>query len=164
MGQPEVQPATPRDEEIRERALQLINGAAPDSLKIRPVKPRSEQLEIEIAAIDTVLVALAQKDRVARAAEAELFVAQHRNEWTQLCADILLVATRLQALERKAIAWRGQLSAIPSSLPLAEYFGTGRSILGPTIVWPGDPLSRPREAALQANIVTAKEIKAAQNE
>jgi hypothetical protein len=56
--------------------------------------------------------------------------------------------------------WRQKLGgSIPSTLPMATF--SGRSILG--IAWASDPPSRPREAALQAKIVTKTEIKAAEN-
>jgi hypothetical protein len=75
-----------------------------------------------------------------------------------ICRDVLLCAARLGALEARAVAWRQNLGGvIPSTLPLAAFIGTGRSILG--IPWGADPLSRPRVAALEAKIVTARELK-----
>src|ERR1700687_1821489 len=66
-------PPTPRAGEIRTRTLELINGAAPDRLKLPPVKPRREVLEVELAALDEVLTVLSQREVIARGAEAELY-------------------------------------------------------------------------------------------
>jgi hypothetical protein len=161
-GQPEERPRTDRAEEARSRALQMLNGFAPADLKHAPPISRKQELEIEVEAIDIVLSALSQKELVARAAEAAEFALEHGAEWEALCRDIILTATRLGALERQAIEWRQKLGpAVPATLPMARFIGTGRSIVG--ALWASDPLYRPREAALQEKIVTAKEIKAAEN-
>jgi hypothetical protein len=159
-GQPQERPPTDRAEEVRSRAVAMLNGYAPPGLKHAP--PISEQTEDEIErdAIDIVLAALSQKELVATAAEAAEFAIEHGAKWEALCRDILLTATRLGALERQAIEWRAKLGpAVPATLPMATFIGTGRSILN--VPWGSDPLSRPREAALQAKIVTRKEIEAA---
>jgi hypothetical protein len=160
-GQPEERPRTDRAEEVRGRALEMLNGYAPAGLKHAPPRSRQQELEINVEAIDIVLSALAQKELVATAAESAAFALEHGDEWAELCRDILLTAARLGALEKRAVEWRANLRVIPASLPLAQFIGTGRSIVG--VLWASDPLYRPREAALQAKIVTAKEIKAAEN-
>jgi hypothetical protein len=161
-GQPEERPRTDRAEEVTGRALALLNGYAPPDLKRAPPFSRKAQLEIEVEAIDTVLAVLSRKELVARAEEAAALWLAHGEQWSELCRDILLTATKLGALEHRAAQWRASLGgAAPSTLPLAQFIGTGRSIVG--VAWGADPLSRPREAALQAKIVTAKELKAAQD-
>jgi hypothetical protein len=159
-GQPEPQPATDRAETVRGRALEMLNGYAPAGLKLPAAVSRRHELEIEIEAIDLVLSTLAAKENIARAEEAAAFAVKHGDQWEGLCADIILTATRLQALEARAADWRAGLGgAVPSSLPMARFVGTGRSVLN--IAWGADPLSRVREAALAARIVTPKELKAA---
>jgi hypothetical protein len=160
-GQPEERPQTDRAEEVRGRALEMLNGYAPAGLKHAPPISQKQEDEIEVEAIDVVLAVLSRRELVATAAAAADFVLEHGEEWEALCRDIILAAARLGALEKRAIEWRAQLGVIPSTLPMAQFIGTGRSIVG--AVWAGDPLSRPREAALQAKIVTAKELKAAQD-
>jgi hypothetical protein len=151
---------TERAEAVRNRALSLMNGHSPDGIRLPPATPRRQQIEVEIEALDLVLDALSKKELVARAAEAAAFALQHGEEWAALCRDTLLTATRLGALEARAQAWRQNLGgAVPATLPLAAFIGTGRSILG--VPWGADPLSRPRAAALEAKIITAKEIKGA---
>src|ERR1700730_8214896 len=84
-GQPEPQPVTPRAEEVRARVLALVNGAAPDSLKLPPAAPRRDTLEIEAAALDQVLSVFSQREIIARVAEAELYVSQHGDDWIADC-------------------------------------------------------------------------------
>jgi hypothetical protein len=161
-GQPTERPRTDRAEEARSRALAMLNGYAPPGLKHAPPISQQQEDEIEVEAIDIVLSALSTKELAARAEEAAAFAVEHGAEWEALCRDILLTAARLQALEARAQAWRAKLGvAVPATLPMATFVGTGRSIAG--AVWASDPLSRPREAALQAKIVTAKELKATQD-
>jgi hypothetical protein len=161
-GQPQERPRTDRAEEVRGRALEMLNGYAPAGLKRAPPISRDQEIEIDREAIAIVRAALSQKELEARAAEAVAFALEHGDEWEALCRDIILAATRLGALEKRAIEWRQKLGpAVPSTLPLATFIGTGRSIVG--VAWGTDPLSRPREAALQAKIVTKTEIKAAEN-
>jgi hypothetical protein len=160
-GQPKERPRTDRAEEARGLALEMLNGYAPAGLKHAPPISRDEELEIKREAIAIVLSALAQKELVAAAEESAAFVLEHGEEWEALCRDILLTFTRGAALEKRAVEFRAKLRVIPASLPLAQFIGTGRSIVG--ALWASDPLYRPREAALQAKIVTTKEIKAAEN-
>jgi hypothetical protein len=142
-GQPEERPRTDRAEEGRGRALEMLNGYAPSSMKRAPPNSRKAELEIDVEAIDIVLSALAQKELVATAAESAAFALEHGAEWEALCRDILLTFTRAQALEKRAVEFRQKLGpAVPATLPMAQFIGTGRSIVG--IVWGADPLSRPR--------------------
>jgi hypothetical protein len=161
-GQPEERPQTGRAEEVRALAVEILNGFAPPGMKRAPPNSRKAQLEVERDAIDLVLAALSTKELAARAEEAAEFAVEHGAEWEALCRDIVLCAVRLGALERRAIEWRQKLGpAVPSSLPMAGFIGTGRSILN--VAWGADPLSRVRAAAVEARIVTAKEIKATEN-
>jgi hypothetical protein len=152
-GQPESQPAAPRAEMVRGRAVELLNGFAPAGLKLPPAASRRQELEIEIEALDLVLDALSKKENVARAEEAAAFAVDHGEAWAAICRDVLLCATRLGALEARAIAWRQKLAGVtPASLPLARYIGHGRP-LG------AGELSRAITEALETKIISKSELR-----
>jgi hypothetical protein len=160
-GQAEVERIDDDTKAVRERALELLNGHAPASMKLYRSGSRDRELRIEVGAIDEVLSALSGKELAARAAEAAEWVERHGAEWRALCRDLVLTATRLQALEQRAQAWRATLGGnVPATLALAEFIGA-RSVLG--IPWANDPLSRVRTAAIDARVVSRSEIKEAQN-
>jgi hypothetical protein len=161
-GQAEQQPVTERAELVRNRAVFLLNGHSPEGLKLAVIGPRRQQIEVEIGALDLVLDTLSRKELVAHAEESAAFALEHGDEWAAICRDVLLCAARLGALEARAVAWRQNLGGvIPSTLPLAAFIGTGRSILG--IPWGTDPLSRARTAALAEKIITTRELKDVEN-
>src|ERR1700680_3406530 len=80
-GQPEERPRTDRAEEVRGKALEMLNGYAPAGLKHAPPISQQPEDEIEVEAIDIVLSALAQKELVAAAEESAAFMLEHGDEW-----------------------------------------------------------------------------------
>src|SRR4051812_47917275 len=105
-GAPEPDPLTEHDAAVREKALQMLNGYAPSSMRLLPPIPRDEELIIEVAAIDIVLGALSQQELTARATAAAAWIIAYGDAWRQLCRDIILTATRLQAPEARPQAGR----------------------------------------------------------
>jgi hypothetical protein len=157
---PEIVPP-PNVVAARERAAEMLNGHAPDFLKRNPALTREAALIIEQDAIDIILKVLRDNETEARTFEAAQFAADHDEEWRDLCRDILLTAHRFLALEAKAKALRAAAHG-PVTLPLGQFIGTQRSVLNPA--WKGaDILSLPREAALNAKIITKHDIDEARN-
>jgi hypothetical protein len=100
----------------REHAKVLLNGAAPAALSLfQPAITLDKRLYREQRGIDLALKILADKDLVARAAEAVEWGEVHGPEWRQLAREITLTAIRLDALERRArqlLEGCGDISAV----------------------------------------------------
>src|ERR1700730_14090132 len=157
-GQREERPRSDQAEAARNRALEILNGHAPEGLRLVAPGSREAVLEIEVAALDLAMNALSQRELAARAVEAAALVREHGPKWAALCRELVLTATRLEELERRAHAWPDQMrGSEPATLLLATFIGTGRSILN--IPWANDPLSRLRTAALAAGILDKGDIK-----
>ena len=96
------------------------------------------------------------KDLAARATEAVAWAEENADKWRELCRDIVLTASKLDALERSARELIGQCIDIHSvRLPMANIIG-GRAISE-------TPISDLTEAALAAGVVTSGEIKKARS-
>jgi hypothetical protein len=157
---PEV-PLSDRDTDVRRLATQRLNEFSPSAWAMPASMPLEQQLHIELDAIDLVLSALSAKELTALAAATYEWEQEHGAAWNDLCAQILLAATRLQALEAKAIKVRESIGAIPATLPLTSFIGNGRSIVGAP--WQNDPISRARNEALEKRIISRKDIEDAKN-
>jgi hypothetical protein len=144
----------------RERAAEMLNGTAPAFLKTPVAITREAQLTIERDAIDLVLNIFQREELRANAAEATQWLEQHGAEWRALCAEIVLTALRLRALEKRAVNMRASIGSIaPAALPMSADIGVSGSFLNINGVWGAEPLSRPREAALAAKIITAQQVR-----
>jgi hypothetical protein len=156
-------PAT--EVEARTRALALLNGYAPENLRMPPVISREQDLIVTVASLDIVLSALSAKEVQQRAADAAEWLVTHESEWRSLCKEIVLTASRLKALELKAQAIRTALGDAPVGLPMAAEIGH-RSVTGCRWADPsagaysyGDSLTNVVTKAISQKIVSAKEIK-----
>jgi hypothetical protein len=138
-----------------EHAKNLLNGYAPQSLSLPPEISRDRILLRERRGLDIVLKILADKDLVARAAEAVEWGEAHGAEWHQLTREITLTAIRLHALEQSAqrllagcpdlFAVRLPMTVISNSPSIAEI-----------------PLDDLKGAALAEGIITHAEIRKAE--
>lgn len=161
-GQPEPAPLSDGDRAARDMARTMLNGWAPADFAMPSPASPEQQLIVRRDAIDLVLGALRSKEAAALAEEGAIWLIAHGSEWRELCRDILLTADRLRALEAKAVAMRQGLGgAVPVTLPLGDFIGTGRSLLG--VAWGTDPLSRARTAALAEKVVSARQIEDCRN-
>jgi hypothetical protein len=150
-------PAVDADERAaREHAKNLLNGSAPASLSLPPEITRDKILYREQRGIEIALKILADKDLVARAADAVAWAEANDSRWRALCREITLTAIKLEALEhsaRELIEQCCELSAV--RLPMANIVG-GRSISE-------IPLGDLTETALAEGVVTSAEIRKAKN-
>ena len=137
-----------------------LNGHSPAQFFLQPV-PRISQINVEVAAIDLCLRALEQKEVVATAAQAAEWIIEHGDAWRALCREIILCGERLHALEDRALKIRQAQGYTVHGLDLAEFIGTGRTLLGCN--WINDPISRVRTTALAAKIITERDLKEARN-
>jgi hypothetical protein len=137
-------------------AKNLLNGNAPESLILPPEVNRDKMLYRKQRGIRIALKILADKDLVARATEAVIWAEKNADKWKNLCRDVVLTANKLDALERGAQELLEQCIDVSSiSLPMANRIG-GRPISEM-------PLNELTEAALEAGVVTASEIRKARN-
>ncbi len=143
-------PAT--DVEARARAVEMLNGYAPADLRMPPRVNREAALTVEIASLDIVISALGQKELVTRASEAAEWLIAHGKQWSDLCRAIVLTATRLRALEQKAVDIRRQLGETPPGMPMADVVGV-RSVAGAR--W-----SHPDQGGYESDVLTASILKA----
>ena len=151
---------TDHDRAIREIAAELMNGAAPADILLPPAVSREDQIHRQRGAIKMALSRFAKLAEDAAWNEAEGWVEANAREWAALCAQIVLCATRLAALEEKArtVLEDGTRGQNVRGLAMVQHIGSGQSLLGV-----GDPLREMREAALAENVVTKSEIKGAEN-
>jgi hypothetical protein len=162
---PGTQPPELTDDQlaVRKMAAGLLNGFAPPDL-VSTTASRETTLFIQRDALDLVLGVLAGEEFRARATEAAQLAVASEAEWRALCHDLLTTALRLEALEMKAVEFRRRFAGHePQQMPMLRYIGAERrpSVLG--IAWSTAPLSRPLEEALDAGIVSARELKDAKN-
>jgi hypothetical protein len=162
---PGTQPPELTDDQIaiRRMAADMLNGRAPESLKLT-TSSREIDLHLKRDAIDLVISVLGTEEFRARATEAAQLAVATDSEWRGICHDLLTTALRLEALEAKAVEFRRQFAGHePQQMPMLRYIGTERrpSVLG--IAWSTAPLSRPLEEALDAGIVSSRELKDIKN-
>ncbi|MGY8684562.1 hypothetical protein Q2941_43455 [Bradyrhizobium sp. UFLA05-153] len=147
-----------REDELaaRSHAKRLLNGNAPSELD-PPVSSFSidQQLYIEQRGIDIALGILSDKDLAARAVAAVEWAETNRDNWRELCREIVLTANKLEALRQKAT------DLIESCPDIAAV--SAASLPGSGLI---ERLSLPEtrelnEAAFSAGILTASDIKRA---
>ncbi len=158
-GVPEAPPPTDHDKAVRQRALALVNGYAATDWALPKDVTRIEELRIEISALDMVVAALEDKWTQQTAVESVEWAQRHGGEWNALCRDILLTATRLQALEAKAAKIKAE-QGFWTTLPMAQYLG-GPSVIG--VNWSSDPANTAIQHALREKLITARDLEAARN-
>jgi hypothetical protein len=137
-------------------AKNLLNGNAPPSL-VPPLEVNHDKMLFrEQRGVEIALKILDDKDLLTAAAEAAIWAEANADKWKTLCADIVLAANKLEALERSAQELLEQCVDITAiSLPMANRIG-GRPISE-------TPVNELTEAALAAGVVTASEIKRARS-
>jgi hypothetical protein len=148
-----------RTKEARQRAREILNGHTPTWLQVDN-EDREPGLLVEREALDLVLHALANDEVVALSSAAAAWVVANKAAWIALVREIIVAATRLRALERRADAMIADIPMAVGGLPLAEFIGRGDGVLA---AGGEDPLAEVREAALQDGIVTKSEIRKAEN-
>jgi hypothetical protein len=159
-GAPEPVRLSDHTKHARARAVEMLNGHAASFLKLPEPVDREAALLVERDAIDIILKALQGHEATARAADAVAWVQGHKAEWTVLCRDIVVTAVRLAALEGRAREMLHQLPDWAPGLPMGAVIGSGQSIYeGDT----EDPTREARRAAVEQGVVTASEIRKAQN-
>jgi hypothetical protein len=135
----------------------MMNGSTPQHL-LTPAISRGEQIRAERDAIAYVQRDLSRQEDLARYSEAETWVAENDKPWRALCREIILCATRLASLEERARKMLEPIAGVCVIMPMGVTIGSGLSLLGS-----GDPLLEMRTAALREHIVTASEIRKAEN-
>lgn len=155
-GTPETPPLTDFEQQVRHRAAQQINGLAPPDFLLPVPASREMELRVEIAAIDACIEILGQREMQARAIESVQWERDHLGTWQSECRDWLLTVTRLQAIEARLAELKRSRGMFP--LPL-DRFVRAQSVL--RINWGSDPVSRPRNEAIAAGIVTEAELREA---
>jgi hypothetical protein len=148
---------------VRKMASSMLNGMSPPNLL--PVTASYEhELFLRKDAIDLVLGVLGMEEFRARATEAAQLAVATDSEWRALCHDLLTTALRLEALEKKAVEFRRQFAGHePSNMPMVRYLGNQHKPSALGISWANAPLSRPLVEALEAGIVSSREVKDIQN-
>jgi hypothetical protein len=135
----------PADEvAAHEYAIQKINGHAPDSMRqLQPSTDLDSRLAIEVRGLDLVLDALGQRELAAMATEAFQRATDGSDEYRAMCRDYLLSAEHTLACERRIANYRQQ-----------TFHGPGRTLFDRRRG--SDPLSRERDAALKAGVITRR--------
>jgi hypothetical protein len=136
----------------------MMNGSTPKHL-LGPAITRDDQRRAELEAIRIVSHELSKQEEDARQREAEQWVSDNDKQWRALCREIVLCATRLASLEERARKMLEPIEGVWVAMPMGATIGSGLSILGI-----GDPLLEMRTAALKEQVVTASEIRKAENE
>lgn len=158
-----VPQSTPLKRNARARAAELLNGHAPDFLKhAMPSPEREAELLAEREAIDIADGVLARFETQALAVEAAQWAEEHAEEWSLLCKDVIITATRLAALERRAEEMiKAFLGRIPrGGLALDGRIGDGRGFCA---YWPEQTLPELQREALSEGVITAADIKRAKD-
>ena len=151
-------PLSDHERRVTAHVQLLLNGATPQHL-LTPAISRGEQIRAERDAIAYVQRALSRQEELARYSEAETWVAENDKPWRALCREIILCATRLASLEERARKMLEPIEGVCVAMPMGATIGSGLSLLGI-----GDPLLEMRTAALREHIVTASEIRKAEND
>jgi hypothetical protein len=161
-GQP-PETILPEDARLaRSRALEMLNGHAPEGLKLEIAsRTREATLQIDIDACGIAIAALQAEATRTRAAESLQYISDHRDEWRALVREILLTVHRLEALEAKARQIRAGIRWMTAAgFELSGWIGGPTSITDRTGAG-RDYLSRPREAALKLGIITKRDLEGA---
>jgi hypothetical protein len=151
-------PLNDHERRVTAHIQKLMNGSTPSHLLV-PAVSRDDQIRAELDAITFVSRDLARRAELARYDEAEKWVADNAKQWRALCREIVLCATRLASLEERARKMLEPIEGTWVAMPMGATIGSGLSLLGI-----GDPLFEMRTAALKEQIVTASEIRKAENE
>jgi hypothetical protein len=149
-----------REKQSRERARQLLNGHAALLPALKAETPEQE-LYIERDAYDLLIRTFTSERMNALAREAGAWAKAHADEWREICRDWILSAARFEAAERRAAEFRQReiASYAPAhSFEIMEFVGAGSSI---EVM--GANLDLATKAAIKQKVVTAAEIKEAQN-
>jgi hypothetical protein len=148
---------------VRQTARDMLNGLSPASLLPRS-RSRENDLYIRRDAIDLVLSVLSTEEARARAIEAAELALECDSEWRQIVHDLMLAYLKVEALEKKAVEFRRRFAgAEPTNMPMLRFIGAERRPSAVGISWATAPLSRPLQEALDAGIVTRRELENAQN-
>lgn len=140
----------------REHAKVLLNGSAPESLSLPPEVSLDRALAREQRGIDIALKILNDKNVVVRAAQAVEWGEANADEWRKIARDIVLVAVRLEALDKRArdfLATSPDLTAVNLGMHVLTHGWSAFEI----------PVADLKAAALKEGFVSKSEIGKAEN-
>ncbi len=153
-----------REKMVRARAVALMNGHAPDALKLPPEPATEEKLFVERDAIDLVIAELRKEEFPARVAAAAEWLEENGDKWRAIAREFILGAHRLEALEQRAAEMKRsveQAATIPEELPISNFIGEQTIFVD--VYWDGLPFKALTHAAIGAGIVTKAEIEKVRN-
>ena len=150
-------PLGDHEQRVAAHIQKLMNGSTPPGV-LAPATTRGDQIRAQLDAIAFVDRELGKQEEHARYREADQWVSDNAKPWRALCREIILTATRLASLEERARKMLEPIEGTWVAMPMGATIGSGLSLLGI-----GDPLCEMRTAALKEQIVTASEIRKAEN-
>jgi hypothetical protein len=154
---PQKPPLSEHARAARERAKALLNGHSPPEFAVPTGQSREQELEVERAACDLILVTLQKSEVAARARASLAFAEANRERWAATVREMLLAAMKLAELGEHARKIARGVDGC-ARLPLDRYIG-GRV----DVHFAGWPVREVLPTAIELGLVSPGEAREVQD-